>query len=319
MDTIIYIFRWKQPDVNEHPNMQMANKQTAGAVLCKEDMYCREDYDLQDYQFIKLAVSEKLLQICEENITADNSRRRKESGGFFEKRRRKRIREQERALLTEFLQDIGADAGEVSFVCEEPVAYFAGREFNGYFQEKYVKHLLRYAGMGALFLGEKEKMPRGSVRRRDSGDFLTHFVVLGQTDCVQKIIYKLVDNIKSLKWILPRRLYRQEQQDFVDILYEDYGLAVEVRLMEEEESFTKVYPSSRLPAVILDFSETDRIPVMDVAKGSIWLDMGSSEEKRRRIEDRNTGLHYFSLKKEWKQPQKALNYLDTTSKNGYNT
>jgi len=81
----------------------------------------------------------------------------------------------------------------------------------------------------------------------------------------------------------------------------------------------QVYPICLHPSLVLDFSEADRIATADVPRGSIWLDMAASEEKRRRIEDRNTGIRYFSLKKEWKQPQKALNHLDTTSKNGYNT
>lgn len=279
MDTIIYIYRWKRPEEQ------------------KQHMYCREDYDLQDYQLSRVGMSESLLQICADNTYRQNSRRPKEPGGFFERRRKKKQREQECIRLAEFMRDIGADRPEVSFVLEEPVPYLAGREFNGYFQSVYVRHLLRYAGAEGIY----------------------HFIILGQTACVQELIYGLINNMKSLKWILPARLYRQAQQDMVDILYEEYGLAVEVRVFQEEESFARVYPTCRVPSVVLDFSETDRVPTVDVARGSIWLDMASSGEKRRRIEDRDTGIQYFSLKKEWKQPQKALNYLDTISKNGYNT
>ena len=300
MDTIIYIYRWKQPDANNQ-------------------LYCCETYDMRDYYLRKVGMSPKLLQICEDNTVRQNSRREKETGGFFERKRKKRIQEQERMQLENFLVAIGAEEEQAAFFCEETVAYFAGREFNGYFQTEYVRHLLRLAGYGELVFREKEGNLHKGRGWNGKRELPSHFIVLGQTASVQEILYELVDGIKSLKWILPARLYREEQQEFVDILYEDYGLAAEVKLFEEAESFAKVYPFCRVPTVILDFSEMDKVPVVDVAKGSIWLDMAASEEKRRRIEDRNTGIWYFSLKKEWKHPQKALNYLDTTSKNGYNT
>lgn len=298
MDTIIYLYRWRAPELNEKMNLQRESRSSDPGILQKEDLYRREDYDLQDYHLVKIGMSEHLLRICHENTFRQNSRRNRESGGFFERKRQKRRHRQDGLLLAEFLQDIQSDADNGSFVCEEPIAYFAGREFNGYFQASYVRHLLKY---------------RGFVEP------VHHFIILGQTACIPELVYELVNTMKSLKWILPRRLYRREQQELVDTLYEEYGLAVEVKVFEEEESFAMAYPVCRMPSVVLDFSEADRVPTADVARGSIWLDMGASEEKRRRIEDRDTGIHYFSLKKEWKQPQKALNYLDTTSKNGYNT
>ena len=49
-----------------------------------------------------------------------------------------------------------------------------------------------------------------------------------------------------------------------------------------------------------------------------WLDFPASEEKERRVTSGCPQIRYFSMKKEWKDPRKALEYLDTISKNGYN-
>lgn len=289
MDTIIYLYRWNQPEKQNDKSLQ--NLPTCGV----QELYCLEDYNLQDYRLIKVGMHAELLRICEENDMSEKEHRKTDRGGFLARRRIRKKRLREREMLTEFFKSLPELQKGSSFVCREPISYFAGLEFNGYFQADYVRHLLRYVGD------------------------LPHFIILGPSYCIAEILYDHVRDMKSLKWIIYERQFREEQEELVDVLYEEYGLAVDVRLLSEEESFAKAHPTCREPSVVLDFSEEDRIPTVDVARGSIWLDMASSEEKRRRIEDRDTGISYFSLKKEWKEPQKALNYLDTISKNGYNT
>lgn len=280
MDTILYLYRWKQPELSGQLNS-----------------YLREDFDFGDYHLVKVGMTKELLQICQNSCLADPEKggRTLESGGIFAGWRRKRQLQQERAQFLAFLQEITFGLETYDCVYEECIPYFAERRFNGYFEAAWVRHMLRY------------------------NPPLANILLLGQACCVPEIIYEYARGIKSLKWILPARQFREEQQELVEMLEEEYGLAAQVRLLSEEESYKQIYPVCRVPSLILDFSEADRIPTADVTGGSIWLDMGSSEEKRRRIEDRDTGIRYFSLKKEWKQPQKALNYLDTIGKNGYNT
>lgn len=115
------------------------------------------------------------------------------------------------------------------------------------------------------------------------------------------------------------RQFQEAQEELVEDIYEEYGLAVEVHLLGEEKELRRRWLNCPFPVVIIDFSGEEKISAADVAKNSIWLDMTASEVKRHRLEDRNTQIAYFSLKKEWKQPQKARNYLDTISKNRYNT
>ena len=76
---------------------------------------------------------------------------------------------------------------------------------------------------------------------------------------------------------------------------------------------------SLFPVTVLDFSGEEKMSCTDLAEGSRWLDMESSEYKRERLERQSSKAAYFSLKKEWKEPQKALYQLDTIPKNGYNT
>ena len=306
MDTIIYLYRWKPPEQWE----QLKYKKQA----CQK-LYHREDFEMPDYHLIKVGMTPQLLQICGGISLPDASGERKR--GLYQRCCLKKQRKQERRLFMDFWQNLateetamtkvlpeqdGMEFKDCCFVCEESVPCFAAWYFNGYFEGDWVRHMMRYGGLAD-----------------NNSLLLSHLVILGQAECVPAVISVLARNIKSLQWILPERQFREEQQELTDELYDEYGLATELRLLSEEESYKQVYPVCHVPALVLDFSETDRIPTVDVARGSIWLDMASCEEKRRRIEDRDTGIHYYSLKKEWKQPQKALNYLDTIGKNGYNT
>ena len=70
--------------------------------------------------------------------------------------------------------------------------------------------------------------------------------------------------------------------------------------------------------MVLDFSDSDKVYGGGLPAGSVWLDFPASEEKERRVTSGCPQIRYFSMKKEWKDPRKALEYLDTISKNGYN-
>lgn len=276
-----------------------------------EKEYIRQDFAMQDYYLIRVGISVRLLELCQGQMQEKNWEWNHGSPlqGFREWvlwklhvfRRRKEQRE-EKELLAHFLQDIWENKEESYFVCEKPMPCFAGWEFRDYFADKWVLHLLQY--------WEEAKR---------SGKDLSDMIILGQARCLSEILLSKVCRLKSLQWILPRRQYREEQQELVERLEEEYGLLVDVRILDTEDTFRQFRICCRKRAVILDFCEETRLLIADVAKGSIWLDLSSLEEKRRRIEERNTGIHYFSLKKEWKQPQIVPYYLDTTGKNGYNT
>ena len=150
-------------------------------------------------------------------------------------------------------------------------------EFDAFLETQWVEHMLEYAA-------------------------LPHFLILGYHPAILNPLCGHAQKMKSLKWILPKRYWEEELQDFVEDFYQEYGLAVAVELLEEGISFKRAGIASRMPVNILDFSGEAKIPSGNIEKDSIWLDMDSMEEKQRRLERRDTQVHYFSLKKEWKQP-----------------
>lgn len=191
----------------------------------------------------------------------------------------------------------GMSDGETAFACEDSLRHLlipgslngltaAERiwtqkwslpEFDGYGEPRWVEHLMRHA-------------------------MLPHFVVLGYHPELPRLLCLYADRMKSLKWILPQRFYSEQIQEFLEDFYEEYGLAAAVQVLPDGESYKKARIACREPSNILDFSGEVQIPAGNISRESIWLDMNSLEEKCRRMEIRNTGIYYFSLKKEWKQP-----------------
>uniref|UniRef100_UPI0040576BE6 hypothetical protein n=1 Tax=Acetatifactor sp. TaxID=1872090 RepID=UPI0040576BE6 len=144
-----------------------------------------------------------------------------------------------------------------------------------------------------------------------------NYMILGDADCIPRLLCENVGRMRSVKWYLPGEQYTEAIREFLDDYYEEFGLAVEVRLVEER--WSRVHLTSVTPANILDFTGEEKLWAIDLPAGSIWLDMDSLEGKNRRIEVRNPEICYFSLKKLWKGRQKEGIHLDTIGKNRYNT
>lgn len=307
-----------------------------GIVLCgegQEEVKCfRQDFEMGMYHLVKVRVSRELWRILREKEPEEcegqqkdmvarldwvsgagfvggdellrNGKRKGNVRGWFGWGRKRKVRVAERNRQQRLLEEEGVrrrfieaflvDREHSYFVTDEPVSLLEGWSFRGYFEEDWVLHLMRHAE-------------------------LNHFVILGKAECIPQIFLQYVRRMKSMRWVLLGRQFGEEEQELVDMIYDEYGLAVEVRLLEEERDYRRMRLSCQVPTVLVDFCEEEKVSGAEVAKGSIWLDMTSSEVKRQRLEGRNEGIHYFSLKKEWKQPQKPLYKLDTISKNGYNT
>ena len=155
--------------------------------------------------------------------------------------------------------------------------YFQVQEFGGYTRQLWVEELLPEA-------------------------VLPHFVILGAASCLPVLIEKYAGGMKSLRWILPENEYSPEVQEFVEDFYIEYGLAIMLQITPAGQRRLQAVCTE--PSNILDFTEEANMNLAKVARGSIWLDMLSVEEKRRRIVDRNTGITYFSLKEKWKLVRK---------------
>jgi len=146
-----------------------------------------------------------------------------------------------------------------------------------------------------------------------------NLLILGQSDCIPGLLVTNARRMRSVKWYLLQREYTQETEEFIDIFYEEYGLVIEVHLLEEKKNWWRVCFRCPEPVKVLDFSGEAKVSAYGVAKGSIWLDMNAMDEKAMRMEVRNQGISYFSLKKLWGGLQKPVNDLDTLVKNRYNT
>lgn len=157
--------------------------------------------------------------------------------------------------------------------------YWRIPEFDAYLQPRWVEPLLENA-------------------------VLHHFVVLGYAECTPGVILRCARRMKSLRWILQERDCTEGIQDFVDDFYGDYGLAVTLQPLEGGRAFARMLLVSKDPVCVLDFTGEPHISPGGIAKGSIWIDFRSVEEKARRVLERQEGISYFSLKEIWKRAGK---------------
>ena len=143
-------------------------------------------------------------------------------------------------------------------------------------------------------------------------------IVLGKNPFLSYVLLRYVAALRSVKWYLTDREYREEEDELTWELEDEYGLIPEIRLLPEAADYDRVRLEATAPCLVLDFSDSDKVYGGGLAAGSVWLDFPASEEKERRVTSGCPQIRYFSMKKEWKDPRKALEYLDTISKNGYN-
>lgn len=136
-----------------------------------------------------------------------------------------------------------------------------------------------------------------------------NFLILGQSDCIPGMLVAGVRRMRSIKWYLLQREYTGETEAFIDNFYEEYGLVIEIHFLEEKKDWWRVGFHCPDPVKVLDFTGEAKVSSNGVPKGSVWLDMSALDEKSRRMEVRNQGIQYFSLKKLWGQLQKGVNTL----------
>jgi len=159
--------------------------------------------------------------------------------------------------------------------------YFQIQEFQNYTQQLWVEELLSKAT-------------------------LSHFVILGTAPCLTTVIESCAKRMKSLRWILMETDCNEEVLEYVEDFYMEYGLAI---MLQPVPAGSKLQAVCLEASNILDFTQNVPVSLAEVAKGSIWLDMLSVEEKRRKIAGRNDGIIYFSLKEKWKKIQKKAPFV----------
>lgn len=247
-------------------------------------------YQIQDYRLVRVGMTDQQTNLL------TGQEKAKEKGWEWPWRRYRRKRETERARgeLLEWIESLWGTPCETWCTCEPPLALFGRWQFTDYSEERWVERLMRYAAH-------------------------PHFVVLGNADCLPQVLPRYAQRMKSLRFLLCEGEVSEELLELQEELLQEYGIAATIHTLAERADYRKLKILSAYPCNVLDFSGEERLFPSTVPAGSVWLDFTSDEEKRRRMELGKGEVRYFSLKKEWKQPQKSLAHLDTEGKNGYNT
>ena len=134
-----------------------------------------------------------------------------------------------------------------------------------------------------------------------------HFVILGTAPGLPEVLEAHARRMKSLRWFLLEAVWGEELSAFVEDFYTEYGLAIELRLLEDGAALKRLRLFCGEPVIVVDFTGESYMAVPAVPEGSVWLDMFSVEEKRRRILARGKDITYFSMKEIWKNAQKRCN------------
>ncbi len=134
-----------------------------------------------------------------------------------------------------------------------------------------------------------------------------HFVILGTAPGLPEVLEAHARRMKSLRWFLLEAEWGEELSAFVEDFYTEYGLAIELRLLEDGAALKRLRLFCGEPVIVVDFTGESYMVVPAVPEGSVWLDMFSVEEKRRRILARGKDITYFSMKEIWKNAQKRCN------------
>ena len=134
---------------------------------------------------------------------------------------------------------------------------------------------------------------------------LPHFVALGIAHSTAWALESCARRMKSLRWFLREKDCTREVQDVLEDFYGEYGLAAGLQTLDGERAFARLLLETTQPVCVLDFSGEPYVPSGGLARGSIWLDFCSIEEKARRILEREEGISYFSVKEIWKRAGKS--------------
>lgn len=145
---------------------------------------------------------------------------------------------------------------------------------------------------------------RSRIPGRDRAE---HLIILGEGPGMEEWLGSMVRSVKRLSFFQPDvpkgfDMIRSRMQL-------EYGILAEWK--------NSPHPRAAEKALVLDYSEKEKVFIWGIPRGSIWVDMNSSERRRHDLTDRDTGIDYISLKSIWRE--EIILTLDTVSKIQYNT
>lgn len=321
MDTILYFYKKKDID---YPLVE--------AVRQGNYMLVKVGMDVEPYRWFIQRLPRRQPK---PEITASNGRKLEGwdwiNPKYFRERREIRFRRNEwkryERLIDTLTEQCGASAeGLLSELIEELAPYMEERSDCSCVYEKTVRDILYGDGPAAkvwqkLWRWKEFSLYTEPLWIRELMPFAVnhHFIVLGSDPCIPKLLSQCADRMKSLRWIMDEtygEAHSEELEDFAENFYQEQGLAVSLELVRSLETFQLTCGE---PSNIFDFTGKDRISAGEAARGSVWLDMWSSEEKCRRFSQHGERIQYVSLREKWRKTQKKSYRLDTIGKNEYNT
>ena len=191
---------------------------------------------------------------------------------------------------------------------ERPEGPQAGREGDGRMQEILPALWRKYLPLEE-FQGYAQRFWVRQVFSQGAGLPASppHFVILGTAPGLPEVLEAHARRMKSLRWFLLEAEWGEELSAFVEDFYTEYGLAIELQLLEDAAALRRLRLFCGEPVNVVDFTGESYMAVSAAPEGSVWLDMLSVEEKRRRILARGKDITYFSMKEIWKNAQKRCN------------
>ena len=130
------------------------------------------------------------------------------------------------------------------------------------------------------------------------------FILLGSASCIPLLLDHCARKMKSLCWYLREEDCGEEVQEFAEDFYTEYGLAITLVPLAGRNAFRSLRLKSGKPVCVLDFTEEEKIYAGELSEGSIWLDFGSVEEKKQRMQRLSPGVRYESLKSLWRRSRR---------------
>ncbi len=250
-------------------------------------------YDMGYYLLLKVGLGKGMLRLLQEHPATERflENTAEELAEAYKncKRRERKINRQQDQELMNLLQYLWqnilpfAHFGQpCSCVYEEPLQnhgfamlwdkYSCFPRFDAYKQDRWARPVLGYC-------------------------MHTNLVIFGFEPCLHPFLLAKAKHLKSLRWYLPEPQNDETFSDFEEDFYEESGMTIDLQPLQEGE----LVEAARVPTSILDCTGRAYTYLREIPKGSILVDLTSSDIQRRRLEKNQNLIAYHSLKKSWNQ------------------
>lgn len=268
------------------------------------EFYCKKSGVKRFWEKYKKSISDKSAGAGGEEKRSSEDRKESEKAANHQDR--KGLKEKTGGETEKILKK--ESAAEINEVWEEKILE---KELRRYLERSGAEWCW-YGEDTAKFLGVKqpeipfffmeEMLDRYGVRER--------LILIGESNPLFDLIFQ--NDMPKVNFLQISAHEPEKFEDRAEWLYETYGIAA---IFQRQRVILS--GSGQAETLVIDMAEDDGadINISDLPAGTVYMDMGSKEKKRRQILKRNKNIRYLS-------PESLLNkwcHLDTNVQNGYNT